>query len=38
MAGDNALMIAIAGYCRAKRNEYLKNDEKLTAHGTLKLA
>ncbi len=37
MAGDNALMIAISGYYRAMRNEYLGNIENLTAHGTLKL-
>ncbi len=37
MAGDNALMIAIAGYCRAQRGEYLSDLTELKAHGTLKL-
>ena len=37
MAGDNGLMIAIAGYLRAERNEYAKNLTDIKAHGTLKL-
>lgn len=37
LAGDNALMIAIAGAFRAERGEYLTEGEELRAHGTLRL-
>lgn len=37
MAGDNGLMIALAGYCRAERNEYVHDLSNLRAHGTLRL-
>ncbi len=37
MAGDNGLMIAIAGYLRAQRKESVNNLTELKAHGTLKL-
>ncbi len=37
LSGDNALMIAIAGYLRAQRQEYAKNPNNIKAQGTLKL-
>ncbi len=38
LTGDNALMIAIAGYLRAQRGEYAKDINGIQAHGTLQLA
>ncbi len=37
LTGDNALMIAVAGYCRATRGEYAKSVDEINAKGTLKL-
>jgi N6-L-threonylcarbamoyladenine synthase len=37
LTGDNALMIAVAGYLRAQRGEYADDLTAVTAHGTLKL-
>jgi len=37
LSGDNALMIAVAGYLRAERGEHLTDLTELKAHGTLKL-
>ncbi len=37
LSGDNALMIAIAGYLRAERKEYAQNINNIKAQGTLKL-
>ncbi len=37
LTGDNALMIAIAGYLRAQRGEYITNLTELKAHGRLRL-
>jgi len=35
---DNAVMIALAGYYRARRNEYVQSLDKLEANGNAKLA
>ncbi len=37
LTGDNALMIAVAGYLRAERGEYITDLAELKAHGTLRL-
>jgi N6-L-threonylcarbamoyladenine synthase len=37
LSGDNALMMAVAGYLRAERGEYIQDVDNLRANGTLKL-